>query len=227
MATGVGLKVVMRPGSLAALCSSCLPAVHAVVQACCQGNEGAAGRVRRNLPSPRGPTAARTRRSQVIRRTRTLHGRPSSRRIHSATRSRESVQTDHYGRGSALLGDDSAWIPDVSSSVTSPRKSPFDPLHLLGNNRVMDDRRGEHLFTPSTQRRSLGAMGRLNRSLPRETMAGPTEGAGMDDIRFQLLGPMGILVDGVPAKLPGSGRARPPGPAGSCARAHHPRHPVG
>src|SRR3954454_3462868 len=68
----------------------------------------------------------------------------------------------------------------------------------------MDARRRDG-FTPSTQRRSLGAMGRLNRSLPRETMAGPTEGAGMDDIRFQLLGPMGILVDGVAAKLPGVG----------------------
>src|SRR5262245_40880246 len=34
-------------------------------------------------------------------------------------------------------------------------------------------------------------------------MAGPTEGAVMDDVRFHLLGPMEILVDGVPAKLPG------------------------
>src|SRR4051795_1050231 len=34
-------------------------------------------------------------------------------------------------------------------------------------------------------------------------MAGPTKGAVMDDIRFQLLGPMEILVDGAPAKLPG------------------------
>src|SRR4051812_20730532 len=34
-------------------------------------------------------------------------------------------------------------------------------------------------------------------------MAGPTEGAVIDDIRFELLGPMEILVEGVPAKLPG------------------------
>src|SRR5215212_11186115 len=34
-------------------------------------------------------------------------------------------------------------------------------------------------------------------------MAGLTEGAVIDDIRFQLLGPMEILVKGVPAKLPG------------------------
>src|SRR5262245_54615092 len=34
-------------------------------------------------------------------------------------------------------------------------------------------------------------------------MAEPTEGEVMDDIRFQLLGPMEILVDGEPAKLPG------------------------
>ena len=87
-------------------------------------------------------------------------------------------------------------------------------------------RRGDG-FTPSTQRRSLGAMGRLNRSLPRETMAGPTEGAGMDDIRFQLLGPMEILVDGAPAQLPGVAERAllvqlflSPGP-------HHPRHPAG
>jgi hypothetical protein len=38
-----GLKVVMRPGSLAALCSSCLPALHAVVQACCQGTKALLG----------------------------------------------------------------------------------------------------------------------------------------------------------------------------------------
>ena len=43
MATGVGLKVVMRPDSLAALCSSCLPAVQTVVQACCQGTKALLG----------------------------------------------------------------------------------------------------------------------------------------------------------------------------------------
>src|SRR3954452_15142143 len=34
-------------------------------------------------------------------------------------------------------------------------------------------------------------------------MAGLTEGAVIDDIRFRLLGPMEILVEGAPARLPG------------------------